>query len=397
MKKEDASLSDLDPSSEYCDSIMECIEFGVLDCPFGEEVRPTDSATREFASQTLGYCLGYSNDGTNVSFSDGADAVSKDDLGYLQIAVEKGRLSLSGDRVLPLQPVTSSESDAMIASTNEALDNTEKAASASTDIKAKNRVKEIPSTIHAAVSDDGSKVTISGSPIKLSPGDKFVVYVSDVPLSCRASSVSVIGSTTNVVVTDLDATEAFESCSFNDEEEVDLSTFSEAEGVQAKPSYSMWHESEEDVLATAGGDSAAGAISLRPALKSNAVKYNKKSHRLDFSGRFKNISIKGNVSNIKVKKTGNLLSNHYLYTFSENASYTTTVTGKTSISTPMGFAGVPAVGPYFEMDIGGLAPGQHRKDDRGRLYSLPISPSSTISVNLGGLVKALPSRGCPRS
>ena len=67
----DNYFSDLTSSHKYYNDILMAVEFGVVDIPAGEELRPDDVATREFAVSTLNFCLGYQMDeGAEYTFTD---------------------------------------------------------------------------------------------------------------------------------------------------------------------------------------------------------------------------------------------------------------------------------------------------------------------------------------
>ena len=87
-------FSDLDASDPYYLNMLKAVDFGIIDVPAGEAVRPNDPATREFVAQTTNYCLGFQlPEDTAYTYSDSAEAVCKDDL---QVAVNRGWFALEG-------------------------------------------------------------------------------------------------------------------------------------------------------------------------------------------------------------------------------------------------------------------------------------------------------------
>ena len=65
MKIEDGLMPDdyytdvTQSGTSYYEDIMTAVNFGVIDLEAGEKFRPKETATREFAAQTLNFCLGY--------------------------------------------------------------------------------------------------------------------------------------------------------------------------------------------------------------------------------------------------------------------------------------------------------------------------------------------------
>ena len=103
----DNYFSDLTEESEYYETAMLAVEFGVIDIEAGEALNLDDPCTRDFAAKTLNYCLGFQlEEGTNYTFSD-ADACSNAD--SVQVAVNRGWFSLSGGKFLPEKTVTAAE------------------------------------------------------------------------------------------------------------------------------------------------------------------------------------------------------------------------------------------------------------------------------------------------
>lgn len=99
--------------SDYHD-ILTAVEFGLVDLDLGEAFRPDEAATREFAAQTLNYCLGYQLDAdAEYTFSEAADMLTYP--ADLQIALNRGWFQLVNGEVLPAQPLTAAEQTAMLA------------------------------------------------------------------------------------------------------------------------------------------------------------------------------------------------------------------------------------------------------------------------------------------
>ena len=108
----DNYFSDLEEDSQYYADILKAVQFGVVDVAAGDPVYPDAVLTRDFAAQTLNFCLGFQLDeGTSCSFTDSAQCSSPDDA---QVAVNRGWLALEGQAFSPDKAVTAAEVRAML-------------------------------------------------------------------------------------------------------------------------------------------------------------------------------------------------------------------------------------------------------------------------------------------
>lgn len=89
----DNYFSDLSTEDEFYRDVMLACEFGVIDIEAGEELKPHDVVTRDFAAQTLNALAGFVNEDENYSFSDAADVEHPD---AAQVAINRGWLALRG-------------------------------------------------------------------------------------------------------------------------------------------------------------------------------------------------------------------------------------------------------------------------------------------------------------
>ena len=95
----DNYFSDLDSSSDYYYDMLLAVEFGLVAVEVGNPIYPENEVTREFAAQTLNFCLGYQLDeNTQYSFSD-VDAVEYDD--DAQVALNRGWFKLVSGKFEP--------------------------------------------------------------------------------------------------------------------------------------------------------------------------------------------------------------------------------------------------------------------------------------------------------
>ncbi len=222
-----------DVSSEREDykDIMMAVEFGVINLQPGSNLRPDDPLTREFAADTMAYCLGYEDDGeTDYTFSD-LDAVENDFAA--QIAVERGWFTLVDGAFLPDQEVTEAEISVMLADAKSLLGKTEIDSSYDNKFEFADGVVEIPNGTNVTVNDDETEVVIAGTKYadQLTPGTLFAVYMSDYPLGYKVSSTSVESGNTVVAVETADDQEILTYADAEGVMDGDLADFVPADGV----------------------------------------------------------------------------------------------------------------------------------------------------------------------
>lgn len=108
----DNYFSDIDASYTGYRTIMLATEFGLVDVEAGEAFCPDDAADREFAAHTLNYCLGFAPSEENkYTYAESGEVTYADDI---QVAVERGWLSLINGSFLPKEAVTAAEKTAML-------------------------------------------------------------------------------------------------------------------------------------------------------------------------------------------------------------------------------------------------------------------------------------------
>lgn len=114
----DNYFSDINSGSEYYYDVMLATEFGLIDVEAGEQFKPDEPATREFASHTLNLCLGYVLEEENYTFSEASGVKYPVDI---QVAVNESWFELNNGAFLPNQPITEAEKDGMIAFAKEKI------------------------------------------------------------------------------------------------------------------------------------------------------------------------------------------------------------------------------------------------------------------------------------
>ena len=226
----DNYYADITSDSEYYSVIMMATEFGVLDIEAGENAYPDQPATREFAAQTLNYCLGFQLDSTEYTYSDSADTKYPADL---QVAVNRGWFTLEDGKVLPAQNITTAEMTAMLADAAAIQESTVVDDNHDDVYKFADFVKVMSKTIQASV-DENDVVTIKSAATKIEKGDTFVVWTSSLPAIYVAESVTVSDGVTTITTSEADTSKAIVSVDASGNVSMDLSQFQEADGVSVQ-------------------------------------------------------------------------------------------------------------------------------------------------------------------
>ena len=201
----DNYYSDMDESSSGYRDLLVAVEFGVIDLEAGSAFEPEQPATREFAAHTLNYCLGFQLDNSTYTYADTADVTYADDV---QVAVNRGWLTLVNGRFLPQRALTAAEATAMLADAAQVLKGLVVSESYNNTYTFKADVIEIPNGTDVLV--DESTVRITNCPKTLTNGCIFVVYVNDIPVPYIATAVAVKGNVTVVTATRAEDADAFE-------------------------------------------------------------------------------------------------------------------------------------------------------------------------------------------
>ncbi|MBO4871813.1 MAG: S-layer homology domain-containing protein [Lachnospiraceae bacterium] len=172
----DNYYTDLSEEYEYYDAVMIAVYFGLLEEDPGEEIRPDDAATRDFAAHTLNCLLGREKEAANYAFSDVSACEWPDDA---QVAVELGWLSLVSNKFSPQQTLTVSEINSAI-SLVEAYLAEQTAGSGSGSYSFADWVIQIPATAQVSASyDDAMEVLtvyIANYSGTINAGDTFVFF-----------------------------------------------------------------------------------------------------------------------------------------------------------------------------------------------------------------------------
>ena len=216
---------DVSATDEHYQALMSAVANGLIDLNAGEDFRPDEPTTREFAANTLNNRLGYIMQADSYSFTDSGDTTYADDL---QVAVEQGWFALVDGKVLPQQAADAAELTAMQEKGKAAVANESIDANYASSWTFAEDVVVIPDGTMVSV-DENDIVTITDCPVSLAAGQRFVAYFSGIPVPFKVVSITENGSDTVVATTDEGTDDAITSADSETVIEVDPSNFVPAE------------------------------------------------------------------------------------------------------------------------------------------------------------------------
>lgn len=330
----DNYFNDITSDMDCYKDILLAVEFGVIDLEAGQSFRPDDPATREFAAQTLNYCLGFKLDeGIAYTFNDSANVTYKDDA---QVALNRGWFSLSNGKFCPEQAITESEmntmlSDAVSVISGDAVSGTKNIFGVA------DGVIVVPETATVSIDNNGI-LTIGNYEGTLQTGDIFVVTLEGFPVAFQA--VDVQQSDAGFIIeteTNEDTDNAITSIQNEGTSDFDLEQFEVAEGA----TYRIVDESK-------GRSAGYETLSIEPY----SIKYDKKSKKLTITESVKLNNVAAGtlavaMKNIKIEQEINS-GNQYAYV-SMTADTDITASVKFNLST---YAGLPNTLPLGSINVG---------------------------------------------
>ena len=214
----DDYFSDVTSTHTYYKDIMMAAEFGVIDIEAGQEVKPDEAATREFAAHTLNYCLGYKLEDKTYTYKDTTGIKYPDDT---QIAINRGWFLLEAGKFDPEKTITKAEIENMVSDAKTVQQSTQIDENYKNNYEFTSNVIEIPQDVSVYVDKD-KNVTIVNCPKKITVGDTFAVYENGVAQVYTAKGITVDGSDTVIVTNDVDIDKVTESVDAQGTEEGDL-------------------------------------------------------------------------------------------------------------------------------------------------------------------------------
>ena len=196
----DNYYSDISTDDSFYRDVMVACEFGMIDLRAGEEFRPEDAVTREFAAQTMNTMLGFVPETDSYTYQDTADVTYKE---AAQIAIDRGWVTVAAGKFLPEQSLTTEEHDAMVADAKKVLADAQIETGKENTCTFASGVVVVPKGTAVSIDVDGI-VMIENCPVTIKQGTTFAVYVNDIVMAYKAESVRTEGTTTYITTADAD-------------------------------------------------------------------------------------------------------------------------------------------------------------------------------------------------
>ena len=368
--------SDLTGDETYYRDILVAAEFGVIDTPAGEAFEPNEPATREFAAQTLNFCLGFQlGEDKQYTYAEYETVEYPDDI---QVAVNRSWFALENGNFLPQQAVTVAESEAMLKDASTVLSGNTVNENYDSTYTFEKDVIVIPEGTTVGVSDD--TVTITDSPKTIAAGQMFAVYVNGIPQAFVANSVSVSGNITTVQGTPTD--DAFAAIDAQGVVTAELDQVEALEGTDL----SYYVEETERAYETYDMAKAAQRRAIGGTIKPKNISLSFK-HDVTISSSIKG-TISGKIKNPVIKYNINLAKGKALVSLAYDVDVTYTLKGEVSGVKSLNdiklfYWGVPGVGGFsvtFDMELSGsIKSVQSSHEERGLSVSVKDGVQMTKS------------------
>ena len=368
--------SDLTGDETYYRDILVAAEFGVIDMPAGEAFEPNEPATREFAAQTLNFCLGFQlGEDKQYTYAEYETVKYPDDI---QVAVNRSWFALENGNFLPQQAVTVAESEAMLKDAATILSGNTVNENYDSTYTFEKDVIVIPEGTTVGVSDD--TVTITDSPKTIAAGQMFAVYVNGIPQAFVANSVSVSGNITTVQGTPTD--DAFAAIDAQGVVTAELDQVEALEGTDL----SYYVEETERAYETYDMAKAAQRRAIGGTIKPKNISLSFK-HDVTISSSIKG-TISGKIKNPVIKYNINLAKGKALVSLAYDVDVTYTLKGEVSGVKSLNdiklfYWGVPGVGGFsvtFDMELSGsIKSVQSSHEERGLSVSVKDGVQMTKS------------------
>ena len=368
--------SDLTGDETYYRDILVAAEFGVIDTPAGEAFEPNEPATREFAAQTLNFCLGFQlGEDKQYTYAEYETVEYPDDI---QVAVNRSWFALENGNFLPQQAVTVAESEAMLKDAATILSGNTVNENYDSTYTFEKDVIVIPEGTTVGVSED--TVTITDSTKTIAAGQMFAVYVNGIPQAFVANSVSVSGNITTVQGTPTD--DAFAAIDAQGVVTAELDQVEALEGTDL----SYYVEETERAYETYDMAKAAQRRAIGGTIKPKNISLSFK-HDVTISSSIKG-TISGKIKNPVIKYNINLAKGKALVSLAYDVDVTYTLKGEVSGVKSLNdiklfYWGVPGVGGFsvtFDMDLSGsIKSVQSSHEERGLSVSVKDGVQMTKS------------------
>ena len=242
----DNYFNDIDSEDEYYQDIMTATEFGLVDIEAGENVRPTDPVTREFAVYTMNLCMGYTANAENTyDFEDQSEFIHANDekaaeyFNAAQVAIEQGWVASEENKFMPQKNLTLSEKNIMWKDAVEYLNSQVIEGNYVNKAVFADGVIEIPQTTEYQFDEfnNAKFVTLFNYMDGLKDGDTFALWQNGLPSVYKAVAVENNGSGLVVQISDAEDENSIDELDVQGTIEADL-----AEAVQAGEGTMTWIE-----------------------------------------------------------------------------------------------------------------------------------------------------------
>ena len=263
--------------SEYYEDILIAMNFGVIELEAGEDFEPDGVVTREFAAQTLNYCLGFQLDeDAEYTMSD------KESLTYAhdaQVAINRGWFALIDGAFSPTTAMTLEEKTDMLADAEAVWASTTVDTTYENTYTFADSVVEVPIGTEVVVSEDGT-ISIADCPVTINENDTFVVYENELPQSYKALTVAENEGTTTITTEAVEFDTVCKDADAQGEIEADLT-----QAVPLTEGVTITYEEE-----SSGTEVATYSVS-RASKKVKPIKINYNKGGVNINCTIKNIKI----------------------------------------------------------------------------------------------------------
>ena len=313
----DNYFSDLKTTDTYYRDVLLAVEFGVVECDAGEEVRPNDYATRDFAASTLNFCLGYQLDNETYTFSDVADTAHPVDA---QVAVNREWFTLSDGKFNPNGYVNSSQGSKMFSDAKSTIENTKIDNNYNNNYDFADDVKVVPQGTEVSV-DEKNVVEINNYNGNINSGDRFAVFVNEIPSCYIAKTVTKNGSLITIITEETELDNVVNNADAQGNVDVLDNYFEVADGVEVVdeefedvPTGSNYSVDGKSKMLT-GADTSKKSLGAHKTVKSKTLKIPFKLGKAD-------CSITAKLTNLSADYKVNAVSGYYMAKFNGNADIT---------------------------------------------------------------------------
>lgn len=314
----------------YYRDILTAVNFGVIDLEAGEEFKPKDPVSREFAAQTLNFCLGYElEENAQYTMND------QDSLKYIQsdqVALNQGWFTLIDGAFQPDKAVTEAEKNSMVAFAKSVLAASEIDENHKNTYEFAEGVIVVPEEISVELTED-HKVLIYDHSVELAEGDTFAVFSNGLAYVYKAVGIASKSYGIEVQTEDVDYDTVVKKYDAEGVIEANLGNFVPAsDDIIVDINY-------EDGTVEEAADTSERARAAR-------IQGSKKIRDIKCFQKIKNGKIGCTVSNIKVNYRVNGFGD-WLFSISGKAKGSCDIKGEGSLTLRMGTIPIAGVGEVY--------------------------------------------------